>query len=75
MFSTGTPASTVTMFRFAMYAATVPPPPWSTLPRVAICHRTPLSSKVLRTWSMASAEASEAPPLPRDPVYLQMLMP
>ena len=45
MLSTGTPASMVSMLRLAMYLATVPPPPASTLPSSAICHTAPASSK------------------------------
>ena len=35
MASTGTPASSVVMLRLAIYMATVPPPPASTLPNAA----------------------------------------
>ena len=51
-------------------AGTVPPPPWSVLPSSASCQITWFSSKIRRTFPTTSAEASEAPDLPRAPVYL-----
>ena len=75
MDSTGTPASRVSMFRSAMNMATVPPPPASTLPSSAICQTTSARSSTPRTYATSSAEASEAPDLPRAPVYLHRPMP
>ena len=40
MESTGTPRSTTSTLRFAMYLATVPPPPPSTLPSSPVCQST-----------------------------------
>ena len=75
MASTGTPASTVSMFRTAMNLATVPPPPWSTLPSSEDRQITFLEANIRRTLPMISAEASLEPDLPRLPVNLQMATP
>ena len=65
---TGTPMSIVSIFIFAMYFATVPPPPTSTLPISPVCQITPFSSNVFLSQPINSASASFEPPFPREPV-------
>ena len=48
----------------------VPPPPFSQRPSSPACQVTPSAAKMRRKSAMNSARASEAPPLPRAPVYL-----
>ena len=54
----------------AIYIATVPPPPPSTLPSSPLCHSTPFSSSKFLTKLTYSALASEVPLLPWEPVNL-----
>ena len=67
---TGTPTSITSTLRFAIYIATVPPPPASTLPSSPLCHKTPFDSRRFLTKLTYSAEASDVPPLPLAPVNL-----
>ena len=50
-------------------SAIVPPPPSSTLPSSPICQKTFALSIISMTLAIVSALASEAPDLPRAPVY------
>ena len=52
-----------------MYAI-VPPPPKSTLPNSDTWYLTLFSSNIPLTFATNSALASDAPELPREPVYL-----
>ena len=58
------------MPRLAIYAATVPPPPRSTLPSSPVCQIMLLFSIRARTLPTNSAEASEVPDFPLEPVNL-----
>ena len=51
--------------------ATVPPPPWSTLPSSHICHWTPLAvADAAQIGPPAPQARRSSPALPREPVYL-----
>ena len=67
--SIGTPMSTVSTSFFETYFATVPPPPWSTLPSSPVYQATPASSRMSVTKAISSAPASFVALLPREPVY------
>ena len=75
MHITGTPRSTVSMFSFEMYFATVPPPPASTLPSSAVCQSTPCFAKSERMYPTYSADSSLVEYFPPDPVYLDIVIP
>ena len=67
---TGTPMSTVSTLNWETNMATVPPPPWSTLPSSPVCQVTLARSRIPPTKAINSAEASLVEDFPLAPVYL-----